>query len=251
MPNRILRDGILRSEKIAQLAPMAELFYRRLMSVVDDFGRYYAKPALLLSDCFPIRPSWADEPSLSLWVEECVTSGLITRYSVSGTEYLEIQNFGQRVREGRESKFPSLADFGRQVPPISAAGGSRASSPSSPTPPNTPTAPSAEREIVMSPSLDEQFQEYKRLFEIVGNPIPEDFANGSFCWRSWTILDYHQRVMAIDSLKAREAAGISVLHSAASYLQKLEYKRQLRKAATNGNGRMSAAERIDKAISEA
>jgi hypothetical protein len=61
MPNRLLFDRILRSRKIASLDPMAELFYRRLMSVADDFGRYYADPALLLSDCFPIRPTWAGE----------------------------------------------------------------------------------------------------------------------------------------------------------------------------------------------
>ena len=42
MPNRILRDTILRSERVARLSPTAELFYRRLMSVADDYGRYYA-----------------------------------------------------------------------------------------------------------------------------------------------------------------------------------------------------------------
>ena len=101
----------------------------------------------------------------------------------------------------------------------------------------------------MTPSLDEQFQEYKRLFEIVGNPIPEDFANGSFCWRVWNVLDYHQRVTVIDSLRAREAAGVQVLHSADNYISKHEYKRALRKAATNGS--LSRHDQIRKAMEEA
>ena len=47
MPNRILREGILTSERIERLDWAEEVFYRRVMSVVDDYGRYYARPALL------------------------------------------------------------------------------------------------------------------------------------------------------------------------------------------------------------
>jgi hypothetical protein len=113
MPNRILRDGILRSRKIAALDPMAELFYRRLMSVADDFGRYYADPPLLLSDCFPIRPSWADESGVVKWLEACGACGLIRLYEVNTKPFLEIDNFGQRLRQGQISKFPAFAgNFG-------------------------------------------------------------------------------------------------------------------------------------------
>ncbi len=47
MPNRILREGILTSERVNLLSWEAEVFYRRLMSVVDDYGRFHAHPALL------------------------------------------------------------------------------------------------------------------------------------------------------------------------------------------------------------
>lgn len=109
LPTRILRDGILRSRKVFQLSPAAEVFYRRLMSVVDDFGRYYADRTLLLSDCFPLRPAWADDESMSLWIQECLNSELILVYTVNSTDYLEIQNFGQRLRSGQCSKFPESA----------------------------------------------------------------------------------------------------------------------------------------------
>ncbi len=50
MPNRIIREGILTSEAVNSLSWEAEVFFRRLLSVVDDFGRltpvrlFYALP---------------------------------------------------------------------------------------------------------------------------------------------------------------------------------------------------------------
>jgi hypothetical protein len=151
LPNRILRDGILRSKRVAALSPAAEVFYRRLMSVADDFGRYYAELPVLLSDCFPFRPLWADEESLSLWLRECEAQNLVFTYEVSGTRFLEIWNFGQRVR-GTKSKFPPhIADERGALPPTAA----RASSPSPTT--TTHTAPTAAAEIraPLEPVLDE------------------------------------------------------------------------------------------------
>ena len=51
MPNRILREGILSSERVDALSEGAEILYRRLMSVVDDYGRYFAHPTLIRSAC--------------------------------------------------------------------------------------------------------------------------------------------------------------------------------------------------------
>lgn len=139
MPTRLVRDGILRSRKIAALDPMAELFYRRLMSVTDDFGRYYADPALLLSDCFPIRPPWADENGIAGWLEACLACGLIRAYEANGTAFLEIQNFGQRIRPGQTSKFPQPAEICGGARENSAL--ARASNSPSPPIPTTPSAP--------------------------------------------------------------------------------------------------------------
>ena len=47
MPDRIVRQGILTSDRVNQLDWGAECFYRRLMSIVDDYGRYDARPAVL------------------------------------------------------------------------------------------------------------------------------------------------------------------------------------------------------------
>lgn len=106
VPNRILRDGILRSRAVSRLTPTAELFYRRLMSVADDFGRYYADLDVLLSDCYPARPSWADESMVANALAECITHGLIVSYTHDGSVFLEIEKFQQRTRPGQISKFP-------------------------------------------------------------------------------------------------------------------------------------------------
>lgn len=55
MPVRLVREGILTSESVDQLSDQAEIFYRRLMSVVDDFGLYHGNPKLLRAACYPLR----------------------------------------------------------------------------------------------------------------------------------------------------------------------------------------------------
>ena len=106
MPTRILREGILTSERVNRLGPQAELFYRRLMSVVDDFGRYYAHPALLRSACYPLRVDEVREADISRWLTEVQSAGLIALYAIDSKRYLEMIDFRQQVR-AKESKFPS------------------------------------------------------------------------------------------------------------------------------------------------
>lgn len=108
MPNRILREGILESERIHRISPMAELFYRRLMSIADDYGRYACDVPVLLSRCYPRRPTWADEETVSLWIEECREVGLILVYEVQNRKYLEICDFRQQLR-AKDSKCPAPA----------------------------------------------------------------------------------------------------------------------------------------------
>lgn len=109
LPNRILREGILESERIDKIGPMAELFYRRLMSVADDFGRYSCAVRVLLSRCFPSRPDWANEDLIYQSLDECDQAGLITIYQVGTHIFLEISGFNQQVR-AKYSKYPDLSD---------------------------------------------------------------------------------------------------------------------------------------------
>lgn len=104
MPSRILREGILSSDRVNSLSVAAEVFYRRLMSVVDDFGRFDGRPSLLRVSCYPLRVDAVREADLSRWIAECVKAGLLVLYAVDGKHYLEIQDFKQQTRA--KSKYP-------------------------------------------------------------------------------------------------------------------------------------------------
>ena len=104
MPTRMIREGILTSERVNELSDRAELFYRRLMSVVDDYGRFTANPTLLRSACYPLKVDSVKEDSIKKHLAEAVGAGLIVLYTVGGKEYLEIQDFGQRIQS--KSKYP-------------------------------------------------------------------------------------------------------------------------------------------------
>ena len=104
MPNRIIREAILSSEKMALLGWPEEVFYRRLMSIVDDYGRAEANPQLLRARCYPLQTDAVRVTDITRWMAACQTAGVILCYAVQGKQYLEVLNFGQQQRSA--SKYP-------------------------------------------------------------------------------------------------------------------------------------------------
>ena len=108
MPARMVREGILTSEPVNSLSWQSEVFYRRLMSVVDDFGRYYAKPTLLRAACYPLKLDSVSDSDIGKWLTDCVNAALVRVYpAADGKRYLEILKFDQRVRAS-VSRFPAF-----------------------------------------------------------------------------------------------------------------------------------------------
>lgn len=105
MPNRVVREGIIKSELVDKLSFSAEVFYRRLMSVADDYGRYDGRSVILRADLFPLRSDRIDLEDIGDWKRECEIAGLIKIYLVGGKEFLEVLNFNQRLRS-MKSKYP-------------------------------------------------------------------------------------------------------------------------------------------------
>lgn len=107
MPTRILREGILSSERVDKIAGDApvEVTYRRLISVADDFGRFTAHPTLLRAALYPLRLDQYNDVTISEHLNRCESAGLIRLYAVEGKSYLELLNFKQRTR-AQSSKFP-------------------------------------------------------------------------------------------------------------------------------------------------
>lgn len=108
MPNRILREGILTSSAVARLGWAEEVFYRRLHSVVDDFGRYYADEGMLRAACYPRQLNKVSDSDIGKWLRACADAALVRVYPAEdGERYLEVVKFGQQVR-AKKSKFPDM-----------------------------------------------------------------------------------------------------------------------------------------------
>lgn len=106
MPNRILREGILTSQRMASLGWPEEVFYRRLHSVVDDFGRYFADFGLLRAACYPRQLNRVSDSDIGKWLQGIADAGLVRVYPAQdGERYLEVLDFKQQVRANK-SKFP-------------------------------------------------------------------------------------------------------------------------------------------------
>lgn len=104
MPARLLREGINDSDAVNKLTAPEEVFYRRLMSAVDDFGRFDARPAILRSRLYPLKPDLR-EADISRWLHACVAAGLIAVYEVGGKHYILFHKLG--VPRALTSKYPA------------------------------------------------------------------------------------------------------------------------------------------------
>lgn len=116
MPTRIIRDGILDSEAVNSLSDSGEIFYRRLMSIIDDFGRYECKLPTIRAKLFGGKlEAWPLERVQAALNETTQTLNgdgepLVTVYTVANHKYLQLNNFGQRERVSKCPPPPNAAE---------------------------------------------------------------------------------------------------------------------------------------------
>lgn len=104
MPTRLIREGILASDRIEQLDWPGEVFYRRLLNKVDDHGLYDARTSFLRSSLYPLRVDRVREADISRWIAMCVKAGLIVLYEADGKPYLQVLD--TRWQHRSEPKYP-------------------------------------------------------------------------------------------------------------------------------------------------
>jgi hypothetical protein len=104
MPNRLLRSWVS-SEKVNKLSANGERFFTRLIMVVDDYGCFYADSRLLKANLFPLLLDTIREADILRWMAECHEAGLIVLYEGNKKQFLQIIDFGQRLRQ-KTLKFP-------------------------------------------------------------------------------------------------------------------------------------------------
>lgn len=92
------------SERVDQLEPPEEVFYRRLLNKVDDHGLYDARVSILRANLFPLRLEKVREADISRWMAACQKAGLIALYENGGKPYLVAFNTGWDKRS--KPKYP-------------------------------------------------------------------------------------------------------------------------------------------------
>lgn len=104
MPQRFLRPGIRTSGRWNRASFIAQSLYISIMTMVDDFGRYDARPRLLHGECFSLRDDVKPQQTAAA-LSELATCDLIQLYEFEGKEYLQVLQWHERARS-EASKFP-------------------------------------------------------------------------------------------------------------------------------------------------
>lgn len=113
MPTRLLREGILTSDRINQLSADAEVFYRRLMSKVDDHGLFDARPSVLRAALYPLRLEITTENTCEQLLTDCINAGLLIVYQIHGKPYLKMLDTKWKARS--EPRFPPPVNSCKQL----------------------------------------------------------------------------------------------------------------------------------------
>lgn len=106
MPNRIIKESICTSDKIASLTDFEFRLWVSLITQADDVGRGDARPAIIKGRAFPLRDRVTAKDIASA-VHGLAAKGCISLYTVGGKPYFWFPTWSehQRVRDVKP-KFP-------------------------------------------------------------------------------------------------------------------------------------------------
>jgi hypothetical protein len=107
MPQRFLRPGITTSKRWNRCDWPTQSLYLRIITLVDDHGRYDADSELLRSHAFPFGDPFGKVLPLTALVRmlrALADKRLLILYKYEGKEYLQLLRWHERARSA--SKFP-------------------------------------------------------------------------------------------------------------------------------------------------
>lgn len=224
MPRRLIREGILDSRAVNSLSESGELLYRRLMSALDDYGRFELDLDIIRARCFALQldnwpvsriaahmyemsggsPLIAEQyRTIAVPEPEHGQGPLVTIYAVGFKVYMQLNNFGQRIQA--KSKCP-------EPPPDTAVA-------APPKPVKEPVAALVPAQAnsnahsgggagssVPSWALDETYVAFAELCrQFWPRILDEEIINGHvFHWKKFS---FEQRLVATKNLRDRVAAG--------------------------------------------
>ena len=115
MPNRYVREGAIESEQVNALTWHGEVFYRRLINRVDDFGRFTANLALLRAAIFPLQLDRVRETDISRLLTECEQAGLLYVYTARDGKRTLVMNKWEKGRALKSEYAEPPADVCEQM----------------------------------------------------------------------------------------------------------------------------------------
>lgn len=121
MPNRIIRDSIRTSDSLSRLTAEEERHFYRLLVYADDFGRFDARPEVVLGQCYPLAHGKITPADVDRWTTRLGQQdvAILVLYSNDGRPYGAFRKWDkyQRIRNAK-SKFPSPPQSESLSPPI-------------------------------------------------------------------------------------------------------------------------------------
>lgn len=110
MPNRMIKDSMLSSDKIASLSDFEFRLWIGLILCVDDAGRGDARPAIIKGRVFPLRER-VTMRDIEDALHGLAAKGCISLYEVGGKSYFWFPTWAahQRIRDVRP-KYPGPND---------------------------------------------------------------------------------------------------------------------------------------------
>jgi hypothetical protein len=114
MPNRTLRDTVKKSHKLNAVSDGAQALWFRLLTCVDDYGRFDADPTLIASACYPLRLH-ANVSKISAQLKELSDIELVVLYTVKSDKYLFFTNWDAGNIRAKKSKYPEPANICTQM----------------------------------------------------------------------------------------------------------------------------------------
>lgn len=108
MPDRIIKESICTSDTLNSLTDFEERVFFRLTVCCDDFGRFDARPNVLLARLFTLRTGVSGmETRIKKAISRLEAAGLVELYEIGGRPYLQIVTWDKHQRRrAQKSKYP-------------------------------------------------------------------------------------------------------------------------------------------------
>jgi hypothetical protein len=110
MPQRFLKTGITTSPKWNKTSWPSQSLYIRLLTLVDDYGRYDGRASVIWGQCFAVWNEHNPNDSIDLqqvaqMLQELAGNGLLDLYQFEDKKVIQFTGWTERIREGVKEKW--------------------------------------------------------------------------------------------------------------------------------------------------